>query len=333
MTAPDDFHYQDVADAILEGDVVPFLGAGAGLCGRPTVPEPFAPGPYLPSGAELADYLATKRRYPPEEVRDLLRVSQYVDVTRGWGKLYQDLRQVFTTDYQPNDVHRLLARLPRELRAANARTADPDQNLPQQLVITTNYDDALERAYDAEGEPYDVVYYDARRSGSLGKFYHRPPGEKVPQLIDVPNEYEKLDLDRRPVILKIHGAVDRNDPDRDSYVITEDDYIEYLARDEMRQFSVLKAHMQVRSFLFLGYSLQDWNLRVLLNRIWDERGATMHSWAIQMLDPKRSSRSVDVERKLWDDRGDVELLFEDLSVYVKRLGAYIPEIASAKSSA
>ena len=32
------------------------------------------------------------------------------------------------------------------------------------------------------------------------------------------------------MILKIHGAVDRARPDRDSYVITEDHYIDYLTR-------------------------------------------------------------------------------------------------------
>jgi hypothetical protein len=324
MTAPDEFHYQDVADAILEGDVVPFLGAGASLCGRSNVPQPFQPGPYLPSGDELADYLATKRRYPPGDALDLIRVSQYVDVIRGRGKLYQDLRDVFTTEYEPNAVHRLLARLPRQLRAAG---------VPQQVVITTNYDDALERAFEAEHEAFDVVYYDARRSRTLGKFFHRAPGETVPKLIESPNEYAGLDLDNRPVVLKIHGAIDRKNPDRDSYVITEDDYIEYLARDEMRSFAVLKAHVQKRSFLFLGYSLQDWNLRVILNRIWDERSDPMPSWAIQKLDPKRSPRSIAVERKLWDDRGDVELLFEDLSRYVEKLGEYIPETVPAKPAA
>jgi SIR2-like domain len=318
---PNEPHYQDVADAILEGDVVPFLGAGVNLCQRNPVPTPFAPGPYLPSGTELAEYLATKRRFPPEETtRDLLRVAQYVGVRRGWGKLYQDLRGVFTTEYTPNSAHKLLARLPRELRNAN---------VPQQLVITTNYDDALERAYDEVGEKYDVVYYDARRDGHLGKFFHRRHGAEVPDLIEVPNEYAELDLAERPVILKIHGAIDRVEATRDSYVITEDDYIEYLTRDEIRGFSALKAPMQQRSFLFLGYSLQDWNLRVILNRIWDKHGPTMHSWAIQKHDEARSEQSIEVERKLWDDRGDVELLFEDLAVYVEKLGTCIFGSAAA----
>ena len=34
--------------------------------------------------------------------------------------------------------------------------------------------------------------------------------------------------------MKIHGAVDRAEPDRDSYVITEDHYIDYLTKTERR---------------------------------------------------------------------------------------------------
>lgn len=54
---------------------------------------------------------------------------------------------------------------------------------------------------------------------------------------------------------------------------------------------------QSRPFLFLGYGLYDWNLRVILNRIQDFRGhPKFRSWAIE-------TRSKPVERKLWDARG------------------------------
>jgi hypothetical protein len=325
VEAPDEFHYEDVADAIREGEVIPFLGAGVNLIDRGAVPDPWQPCGNLPTSNELANWLAGLRNYPEDETVDLLRVAQYVDVTRGWLKLYKDLRGVFAQEYRPNRVHRFLARLPRVLRAAG---------VPQQLVITTNYDDALEQAYDTEEppEPYDVIYYSARK-GEGGKYFHLPPHQPgtpaEPRPINVPNEYAELDLDERPVILKIHGAVDRAIPERDSYVITEDDYISYLARDEIRSFSALKGPMQQRSFLFLGYSLHDWNLRVILNRLWDESGAPMRSWAIQKPDPQRSHRSIEVERKLWDARGEVDLLFEDLGAYVRELDGRIPDPKSA----
>ena len=37
------------------------------------------------------------------------------------------------------------------------------------------------------------------------------------------------------MILKIHGDVDRDDVDATRYVITEDNYIDYLARRERRE--------------------------------------------------------------------------------------------------
>ena len=53
-----------------------------------------------------------------------------------------------TREFEPQPVHRWLAELPPLLRAANA---------PQQLIVTTHYDCALEQAFDEAGEPYDVV--------------------------------------------------------------------------------------------------------------------------------------------------------------------------------
>ena len=322
MSADDD-HYALVAKLIVRGDVIPFLGAGVNLCGRR--PATFKPGgKYLPSGIELTEYLATEWKYPPGETRELQRVSQFVEAEVGPWKLHQDLRRVFTADYAPNKVHTFLACLARRLRA---------EKVEQQLVITTNYDDALERAYDQEGEEYDVVYYDARPGDTLGKFYHRPPGGVAVQ-IPVLNEFEELEFDKRPVILKIHGAVDRQEPENDSYVITEDDYIDYLTQDAMRSFATLKKRMGKRNFLFLGYSLQDWNLRVMLNQIWDERGTPEQSWAIQKVDPSRAPRSIEVERKLWERRGAVEVRFEDLLRYVERLSAHIeiPDPAQAATT-
>ena len=52
-------HLGDVAGAILDGDVVPILGAGVNLCDR-TAGEPWEYGRSLPNGAELADMLARK---------------------------------------------------------------------------------------------------------------------------------------------------------------------------------------------------------------------------------------------------------------------------------
>jgi hypothetical protein len=314
-TIPDEDHYWRVASRVLDGYVIPFLGAGANLAERPPNTA-WERGKYLPSGAELAELLARRSRYP-ETPDDLLRVSQYVDAMFGEGVLYQYLHQTFNEDYPSNHLHRLLAQLSGTLRDRGTRC---------QVIMTTNYDDALERAFRDAGEEYDLVWYEAKRGERCGKFIHRRPGE-VPVAIDVPNEYDGFDLSKRTVILKLHGAVDRDDPHGDSYVITEDDYIKYLTQGDFSgQIPItLREAMTECHFLFLGYSMRDWNLRVILNRIWGQSQLPVKSWAVQI--PHPQPKQNEIERKLWADRGDVELLQLALKEYVTSLSDELEELS------
>jgi len=152
-----------------------------------------------------------------------------------------------------------------------------------------------------------------------GKFLHTPPGGE-PRLIERPNEYRDLSLSRRTVILKIHGAIDRVDPERDSYVITEDHYIDYLTHTDISNLvpASLAARLRRSHFLFLGYSLADWNLRVILHRIWGEQELTYRSWSIQ-LNPKP------IEEAFWHRRG-VEILHAPLEEYVDALATHLDEM-------
>ena len=110
-------HCQIVARRFATGSVVPFLGAGANLCERP--PERDWRGRLLPSGAELAAYLAEPYGYP-EADRDLLRVSQWVELMSSPRALVDELHAVFSRDYEPNKLHEFLAALPREPAGAGA---------------------------------------------------------------------------------------------------------------------------------------------------------------------------------------------------------------------
>ncbi len=211
---PDANHFEMVAHRLLAGAVVPFLGAGVNLCGRPDAAT-WEYGRYLPSGSELATHLATGvgLTYPYSDHSDLLRVSQYVDVSLGLGYLYEALHDVFDADYTPTPVHRLLAGLPAFTRAqAQGRPCF----FP--LIVTTNYDRALELAFLEAGEEFDLLTYIAD-GDNTGRFRHtRPDGES--EVILSPNSYAGLRCDQRPVIAKIHGAVSRGGAQDDSFVIT-----------------------------------------------------------------------------------------------------------------
>ena len=93
-------------------------------------------------------------------------------------------------------------------------------------------------------------------------------------MIARPNKYTGLPIElERPAILKLHGCLDRESAGDDSYVITEDSYIDYLSGGDVGALIpiALSQRLTSNSLLFLGYSLSDWNLRVILNRIWGAR--------------------------------------------------------------
>ena len=264
-------HCRDVARLLLKGrPVVPFLGAGANLCERPA--EQGWQDGYLPSGYELAAHLAADYHYPDSEI-DLLRVSQWVDLRDGQQELVTELHDVFARDYRPNKLHHFLASLPGTLREKGVRTCG-------QLLLTTNYDDVLESAFEKAGEKVDVVAYEMRRNEQ--RFVHlRPDGERVE--IEDAATYRDFALEKQSVILKIHGHVDSKNPTRDTFVITEDNYIDYMAG--ARVYDLIPTYLTERigrsQLLFLGYSLRDWNLRVILRQIWAEQDFRTAGWSIQ----------------------------------------------------
>lgn len=307
-------HFGIVLAAALEGKLIPFFGAGANLCGR--LPgQPFEPGHDLPAGGELAERIADKFVKDPNVPRqDLLAVAQWTELMFGPQDLYDYLHGLFDRDYAPTALHTFFARLPRVLRGKGYGTGS-------QIVVTTNYDDVLERAFEAEEEPFDLVSYIATGEDK-GKFWHRPHDEE-PRLIDVPNEYAGLSLDTRSLIVKIHGEVDRRSGDRDSYVISEDDYIDYLARADLNSLipATLLQRLQRVHFLFLGYSLRDWNLRVILHRIAASRIQPSKSWAI-MRDP------TELEKEFWNKR-DVKIFDLPLEEYIAALDSHLQALAPA----
>ena len=79
----------------------------------------------------------------------------------------------------------------------------------------------------------------------------------------------------RTVIVWINGAVDGllDLKCEDNYVITEDHYINYLS-EFGRGVVPIQILMKLRksNYLFLGYTIADWRLRVFLKRIWKGTG-------------------------------------------------------------
>ena len=104
---------------------------------------------------------------------------------------------------------------------------------------------------------------------------------------------------------------------RTNYVVTEDDYIDYLPTPDHIPAQILDK-LRASRRLFLGYTLRDWNARVLLRRIWQDKLPTEDSWAI--------AHEPDVfEKASWTAVGRAELLAAHSSDYVNALRAVVIE--------
>lgn len=314
MTLPD-AHFEKVVHYLAEGELVPLLGAGVNVCDR-GADEVYEPDRNLPSGVELSELLATEYAYPPDrpDRGDLLRVAQYAQATLRHSdeehRLRDTLHRIFRARYGPTSAHRFLASVPR-------RTGT------HILALTTNYDDALEQAFDEAGEPYSVVFYRASREGRCW-LRHSEDVEARP--IARPERSTAVSLHDRSVVLKVHGAVDRRERRsfNDSYVISEDHYIDFLASTRLETLvpKSLLVPLLNSALLFLGYRLKDWNLRVILHELWSNRDFEYPAWAVQ--------RHVDdVDAAIWRSR-NVTLFDEDLCAYVERLSARLGDGIAAR---
>jgi DNA-binding SARP family transcriptional activator len=296
--AAGDEHLEAIARALVDGRLVLVLGPGVNAG---------ANGAGLPVREELAQRLAEAFSCPPEHAVELTKVAQYIAVTRGIGPLYDELHALLDREHAPGPVHRFLAELPAVLR---------ERGVPQPLFVTTNYDRALERAFGEADEAVEIVTY-VSIGRDRGRFLHRSADGSV-QVITSPNAYADVPLDRRPVLLKIHGEVDL-EPARDSesFVVSEDDYIAYLAETGIGGVLpvTVAARLRRSHFLFLGYGLVDWSFRVFLQRLWPDEQPGYRSWAVQ---PQASA----LERDFWRRRA-VELIDSPLEQEVERLRAHV----------
>ena len=302
--------YGEIADLLSQGQVVPFLGAGVNFGTRPPgAGWSLEAGDFLPSGAELSRFLAGRSNFPSNDdhdVTDLAKVASYFVEASGRKPLRERLRKIFDRDFTPCDIHGLLAEIAAPL-----------------LIVTTNYDDLTERAFVKAGRPYDLVIHPTDRKDVQASVLWWKHGESEPAAVP-PNQLY-IDLETTTVVYKMHGTVDRSQRKWDSWVITEEDYVDFLSRmtGQTAVPALFMRHFRTRHFLFLGYGLRDWNLRVVLKNLTgaassvpvpaDDDGdeEDLRSWAIQF-------RPSELEVELWSSR-NVKIYDVDINEFAARL--------------
>jgi DNA-binding SARP family transcriptional activator len=287
----------EVVRALLSGRLVYVLG----------------PGSSSTNGGSLASRLAEAFDCPEEHRGDLTRVSQYVAVTQGVGPLYDQLHELFVEGDEPGPVEHFLASLPELARARGSE---------HQLLVSTAYGHALERAFEERGEEADVVSFVAL-GPNRGKFLHRAP-DGSETVVAVPNAYAELSLAERPVILKVHGGVDPHaDRDRESFVVSEDDYIGYLAQSDLANIVpvTLAAKLRRSHLLFISYPVVEWSLRVFLHRVFGNEPISYRSWAVL-------PGAHPIQHEFWRQRG-VDLYDVPLEDFVADIERRLDEVTPA----
>jgi hypothetical protein len=304
-----------IARLLLKGQVVPLLGAGASGGSRPIGAAWDAKeARFLPRGAELATFLAKQSSFPStdeHDLGDLPKVASYFVDASSRKSLREYLSDIFNKNFEVCEIHRFLAEL----------------SLPL-LIVTTNYDDLIERAFTEAGKPFDLVIHPTDRKEVEASVLWWQHGATEPQVV-TPNTLN-IDLDTTTVIYKMHGSVDRLLNKWHSYVVSEEDYIDFLSRmtSQTAVPALFASHFRPREFLFLGYSLSDWNFRVVLRNLEtpmpgqvagtsDEAADELRSWAIQYQPSK-------LEQKLWDRR-HVNIYDCDINEFTRRLRQAVHE--------
>lgn len=246
-----------IIDSIRSGRCVPFLGAGVNVSSNGYRG--------LPLGAEVARRLLGKLiedetsdihdlvKLQPEpalcdhtdllrvSAQDLARVSLHIQVKGGTPRLLDLLAEILgDPDRKPSPLLTVLARL------------------PVRLVVTTNYDHLMERAFPVNAQPLVVIqpvegFTRAQQAGLTRKLSELRTAEVRPRGAE------------EPVILyKIHGSL--NDGSG-QLIVTEQDYIDFLtvagSGSRAGVPALILAMMQDSCLLFLGYGLEDWDFRTI----------------------------------------------------------------------
>jgi hypothetical protein len=226
-----------LAERIHSGRCVPFLGAGVNAASAERAYKGLLLGQAL-AGAlaqEIKDMdWLTNSSY---ETLDLAEIAQMYQLATDRAYLEASLKRILADEeVEPSPLLRILAKL------------------PFRLVVTTNYDRLLERALAEAGQPFKVVA--------------QPTSGSEVMLRHMNEELAEYREDEGTVVYKLHGTFASSGADagpESSVIITEDDYIDFLAVIGARQAipPVILGQMTYSTWLLLGYSARDWDFRLI----------------------------------------------------------------------
>ncbi len=226
---------------------------------------------------ELANLCGLAKRYPQEDPRNLARVATFFENQFSRSLLVQAIAQKIQNGRQASPILRALAAL----------------DFP--LVITTNQEGSFEDALSKAGKKPRLAIYS--------------PESRV-------TEDPAHPTTESPVIYKLHGDINRPE----TIVVTDEDLMKFTMRmtDKAPYDPVpisLKYHLMKWTTLFVGYSLRDYNLRLLITTLrWHIDSANMPDMYSVDLSPDPLILEV------WESRRrDLKFVAEDVWKFVPKL--------------
>ncbi len=236
---------------------------------------------------------------------NLRYLCQYYILKNRREPLYEELYEILMNledNCQPGSLHQFLAEIPHLMLSQRYPRRSP--GLPFQLIVTTNYDDMLEKAFKKAQQPFDVVFYVAD-GDERGKFKHQTY-EGALETIKT-NEYQGLPLRKpwgsslqpRPIILKLFGTW--KNPWENNFVVTEQQLANLVSNLKQNLPTNLIGILQNANLLFMGYSPSDSDLQILVNCLWKDNKIPTKSWLLHQAQPGH------FEQEIWKQR-NVELL-------------------------
>jgi hypothetical protein len=253
-----DVAFGEIVDAVKKGTCNLFMGAA--VHASPPKDDPVYKFPLQklpPIGSGLAEALASdpayEKRFPNEDLNNLARVAQTYESLHSRAGLITKVRELVEEGKEPSPVLRVLAEL-----------AFP-------VIVTTNYDTLFQKALGLAAKVPFVSVYEANE------------GTPQPKAVaDLPTNHRPTP--GKPFLFKMHGDIETGD----SIVITDEDYIQFILRmrdqDPLQSIpnTVLEGIRRAPT-LFVGYSLRDYNLRVLLKRLRQfDRGNGVVAYSIDL---------------------------------------------------
>jgi hypothetical protein len=300
-----------LADKLLQEKCMIFLGAGASF-------DHNKPG--LPTGSELSKDMSEACGLEWHEYIPLSTIGFYYESFSSREILNKFIKgKIDNPKIQPSTTIEHLIKIIKILEEKNKRT----------LVMSTNYDRHFELAYKNEFgcEPEVVIY-----NGGIDPKEHRNKKLHVGL-----GDFEECPMrwvpQKNTCLYKMHGCISK--PEGQNLVITEEDYINFLSNalssDEKKKLlNYITGEISLKTILFVGYSLSDWNFRVIYKAV--KEGINMESYAVQFFDASKSSEEAKKRWKImtgfWEDKR-VIIINTDASDFMGDLFLITREIANS----